>query len=113
MNGGSSTFLQLDPADNVSVALTNSDGITAGHNKASITILAGEAVRKFNQIIGFPSVDIALSVTCRLRCSAAVRMVIPGFPQIRPWVPLSISRSAMAVPQFYPKHPKFMALSTC
>lgn len=59
MNSSASTFLQLDPADNVSVALRESGGIPAGHKKAIATIKAGEAVRKFNQIIGFASVDIA------------------------------------------------------
>lgn len=60
MSGDNSTFLQLDPADNVSVALCENDGIPAGHKKATAAIGSGEAVRKFNQIIGFASVDIAV-----------------------------------------------------
>ncbi|MDH5354109.1 MAG: altronate dehydratase family protein [Gammaproteobacteria bacterium] len=60
MSSDTSTFLQLDPADNVSVALRESDGIPAGHKKATVMIQAGKAVRKFNQIIGFASVDIAV-----------------------------------------------------
>lgn len=60
MSGDKATFLQLDPADNVSVALCENDGIPAGHKKATAAIGSGEAVRKFNQIIGFASVDITV-----------------------------------------------------
>ena len=61
--------IRLDPADNVSVALDalvvgdkeNSAGVAAvssipaGHKIAVEPIAKGEAVRKFNQIIGFAS----------------------------------------------------------
>ncbi len=64
--------IRLDPADNVSVALDalaagdaeSSAGVAAlvtipaGHKMAVEAIANGEAVRKFNQIIGFASEDI-------------------------------------------------------
>jgi len=59
MSSVNTAYLQLNPADNVSVALRQDDGIPAGHKKATETIKTGEAVRKYNQIIGFASVDIA------------------------------------------------------
>ena len=59
MSDDNSTYLQLDPADNVSVVLGVDDSIPAGHKKATEAIKTGQAVRKFNQIIGFASVDIA------------------------------------------------------
>jgi altronate hydrolase len=59
MSSVNTAYLQLNPADNVSVALRQDDGIPAGHKKATETITTGEAVRKYNQIIGFASVDIA------------------------------------------------------
>jgi len=59
MSGKNSTYLQLDPVDNVSVALCDDEPIPAGHKKATEAIDKGQAVRKFNQIIGFASVDIA------------------------------------------------------
>ncbi len=59
MSSVNKAYLQLNPADNVSVALRQDDGIPAGHKKATETIKAGKEVRKYNQIIGFASVDIA------------------------------------------------------
>ena len=58
MSSVNTAYLQLNPADNVSVALRQDDGIPAGHKKATEAIKTGEAVRKYNQIIGFASVDI-------------------------------------------------------
>ena len=58
MSVDNSTCLLLDPADNVSVALRETDGVPAGHKKATEAIKTGQAVRKFNQIIGFASIDI-------------------------------------------------------
>jgi len=59
MSSVNTAYLQLNPADNVSVVLRQDDGIPAGHKKATQAINTGEAVRKYNQIIGFASVDIA------------------------------------------------------
>jgi len=64
--------IRLDAADNVIVALetiaegaeitsenlTTSDTIPSGHKVATATIAKGEAVRKFNQTIGFATTDI-------------------------------------------------------
>jgi len=59
MSSVNTAYLKLNPADNVCVALRQNDVIPAGHKKATETIKTGEAVRKYNQIIGFASVDIA------------------------------------------------------
>jgi altronate hydrolase len=67
-----SPTLRLNPSDNVIVArvdlapgalaegnVTASDHVPSGHKIATQPIAKGEAVRKFNQIIGFASIDIA------------------------------------------------------
>ncbi len=72
MSESAPPVIRLHPADNVVVARTElltgapvADGVAAsapipaGHKVATMAVAAGEAVRKYDQIIGFASADIA------------------------------------------------------
>lgn len=67
-----SVTLRLNPADNVVVARVDlapgapaeagvaaRDHVPSGHKVATVAIAAGQPIRKYNQIIGFASIDIA------------------------------------------------------
>jgi altronate hydrolase len=51
--------VQLHAADNVLVATRDAEGVPRGHKVATVPIATGEPVRKYNQIIGFATRDIA------------------------------------------------------
>ena len=73
MNENQTATIRLHPADNVVVARADllagtgiageniraSDYIPAGHKIATVPVARGEALRKYDQIIGFASADIA------------------------------------------------------
>ncbi|MDA1090691.1 MAG: UxaA family hydrolase [Proteobacteria bacterium] len=72
MNADAPRTIRLGPADNVIVALgpikpgtaiagesvTTTGPVPSGHKLATAAIASGEAVRKFNQIIGFATAEI-------------------------------------------------------
>ena len=75
MSQTSSSTIRLNPADNVVTTrmdiamgttiaeegnLTPLTGVPAGHKIATAAIKSGEAVRKYNQIIGFATEDVAV-----------------------------------------------------
>jgi altronate hydrolase len=53
------SVLVLNEADDVAIALSDMPGIPAGHKVARHALAAGALVRRYGQIIGFASADIA------------------------------------------------------